>query len=83
VAHSGTNAIPALLESLDYLARENLEARFRQSGISVEEWLEMLGKPAAPQLQKALRSGSPKAREWATNALMRIAPEALTNAPPK
>lgn len=39
-------------------------------------------EPAVPQLRQALGDTSDTVRESATNALMNIAPEALTNAPP-
>jgi hypothetical protein len=77
---AGTNAVSALPELLEHL--DGPGATPRIAAEAAEELIKG-GQPAVPYLRKALECRSQKAREWATNALLRIAPEALSNAPPR
>jgi hypothetical protein len=79
--NAGTNAVSGLPEVLEHLVKS--ERGMKDLLQEAAEEMVKGGQPAVPYLQKVLQSGSFGAREWATNALLNIAPETLTNAPPR
>jgi hypothetical protein len=81
LAHMGTNGLPPLLHMLTTQATP-----YRANLISVLGQLDYLGTnalPAVPVLLQYIQDPDPRVRRGATNALRNLAPEVLTNAPPR
>lgn len=74
----GEEAVPALMAAMT-----NQQAQIRATAIHVMSYLETNAQHAIPTLVALLNDPDVLIRKEATNALLKIAPEALTNASPK